>query len=127
METLPKLPTRGAPAGILTLSGAMSFLKNPAIKQDLSSLKFQKEETETEDEYNVRLMIDLIYLVTTNLEVMLPALVKLDGSIKLEDLESRSTDESLVWIETVINENQPNLTAFTDFLARVMKQDSPTA
>jgi len=127
METLPKLPTRGAPAGILTLSGAMSFLKNPAIKQDLSSLKFQKEETETEDEYNVRLMIDLIYLVTTNLEVMLPALVKLDGSIKLEDLELHSMDEALVWIEEVLTDNKPNFTAFTDFLGRVMKQESPTA
>jgi len=127
METLPKLPTRGAPAGILTLSGAMSFLKNPAIKQDLSSLKLQKSETETDDEYNIRLMVDVLFLVSSNLEVMLPALVKLDGSIKLEDLESRSTDESLVWIEEVLTENKPNFTAFTDFLGRVMKQESPTA
>ena len=127
METLPKLPTRGAPAGILTLSGAMSFLKNPAIKQDLSSLKLQKSETETDDEHNIRLMVDILFLVSSHLETVLPAIVKLDGSIKLEDLEAHSTEDALVWIETVVTENQPNLKAFTDFLARVMSPNSPTA
>ena len=124
METLP---TRGAPAGILTLSGAMSFLKNPAIKKDLSELKLQKNRVETDDEYNIRVMVNILFLVSSNLEVMLPALVKLDGSIKLEDLELHSMDEVLVWIEEVLTENKPNFTAFTDFLARVMKQESPTA
>jgi hypothetical protein len=55
-------------------------------------------------------------------------MVKLDGSVTKEQMETASTEEALDWIERVVTENQPNLKAFTDFLARMTSQnESPKA
>jgi hypothetical protein len=123
-----QLPTRGEPAGLMTLARAFSMIKESGIKQELSSLQYYQKEGEDDEAYWARLMIDIVYLVATNLDTLLPAMVKLDGSVTMEQMETASTEEALDWIERVVTENQPNLKAFTDFLARMTSQsESPKA
>lgn len=112
----------------MTLARAFSMIKESGIKQELSSLQYAQKEGEDDEAYGARLMIDIVYLVATNLDTLLPAMVKLDGSVTMEQMETASTEEALDWIERVVTENQPNLKAFTDFLARMTSQnESPKA
>jgi len=114
------LPTRGKPAGILTLSGATAAMRSPRIKEELKSISFTTQEGETEEAYGVRLALDIGYIVLTNLDVCLPALVKLDNSVTLDQLEEADSEVAIQWVEKVLEENQPNLKAFTDFLGKMM-------
>lgn len=112
-----KLPTRGEPAGLFTVVKAIKLIKSPTVIKEFRSIQWSKKTDETDEAYNARLMIEAVYVIMTNLDVVLPAIIALDGQVTAEELELVSTDEALAWVKQVIEENKPNAKAFGDFLS----------
>lgn len=125
-----KLPTRGEPAGIFTIIKAMKLIKSPTVMKEFRSVGWSQLEDESKEAYNSRLIMEGMYIIMTNLDVVLPAIIALDGSVTAEELENVPTDQALAWVRQVIEENKPNATAFGDFLSEMMgeaKEESPAS
>lgn len=114
---MQQLPHRGEPAGFMTLTYGLSKIDKKVLNDLTTALtSIGRKEGESDDAYNTRVMYGALPIITSNFYHTLPAIIAIDGQIKMEDLDKVGMKEAVDWIKNVFKDNQPNWTALQDFL-----------